>query len=159
MSENLEKFSNEELLLIYKNQNCNENEQSLDNCSSYDDENHYSVSIYTRSSNGCFITTAVCETFGKPDNCQELTAFRHFRDTYMKEEKNLQSEVSKYYEIAPRICAAIDAKGVDAAKQEYARIWDEYLSKAFEALNNNDLEKTHTIYKDMVLSLEKDYLN
>ena len=28
----------------------------------------------------CFITTAVCQELGKPDDCAELTAFRAFRD-------------------------------------------------------------------------------
>ena len=32
----------------------------------------------------CFITTAVCEEEGKPDDCEELTAFRAFRDGYLK---------------------------------------------------------------------------
>ena len=32
----------------------------------------------------CFITTAVCEELGKPDDCEELTAFRAFRDGYLR---------------------------------------------------------------------------
>ncbi|MEI3130320.1 MAG: hypothetical protein V8S89_05780 [Oscillospiraceae bacterium] len=31
----------------------------------------------------CFITTAVCEAEGKPDDCAELTAFRRFRDGWL----------------------------------------------------------------------------
>ena len=31
----------------------------------------------------CFITTAVCQELGKPDDCEELTAFRAFRDGYL----------------------------------------------------------------------------
>ena len=115
-------------------------------------------SIKINEDSNCFITSAVCKTFGKPDNCQELMLFRHFRDTYMTERKGLTHEVEKYYEIAPAICAAIDAKGQAFAAQEYARIWEDHLLKAFEALNNNELEKTYDIYKNMVLSLEKTYL-
>ena len=29
----------------------------------------------------CYITSAVCETFGKPDDCYELTLLRNYRDT------------------------------------------------------------------------------
>lgn len=76
----------------------------------------------------------------------------------MANKKDLNQEVQKYYEIAPAICAAIDAKGDEFAKQEYARIWDKYLSKAFKALKDNKLNKTYDIYKEMVLSLEEDYL-
>ena len=32
----------------------------------------------------CFITTAVCQELGKPDDCEELTAFRAFRDGYLR---------------------------------------------------------------------------
>lgn len=32
----------------------------------------------------CFITTAVCEAAGLPDDCAELTAFRAFRDGYLR---------------------------------------------------------------------------
>ena len=122
-------------------------------------EGRYYESMGHRNHGGCFITTAVCKTFGKPDDCPELTAFRVFRDTYMANKKDLNQEVQKYYEIAPAICAAIDAKGDELAKQEYARIWDKYLSKAFKALKNNELKKTYDIYKEMVLSLEEDYLS
>ena len=106
----------------------------------------------------CFITTAVCKTFGKPDDCPELTAFRTFRDTYMKEDEALNNEVNNYYEIAPKICAEIDAKGEAAARIEYERIWHTYLSKAYDALNNNEFKKAYQIYKDMVSKLQEIYL-
>lgn len=31
----------------------------------------------------CYITTAVCETFGKPDDCYELRLLRTYRDGYL----------------------------------------------------------------------------
>lgn len=166
MNNDFSKYTNEELQLIYKNQNCNEdfshNSEAYSEGTYYyqyvehDDNGVYSQVGY---SSGCFITSAVCKTFSKPDDCQELMAFRHFRDSYMAEREDLSREVQNYYEIAPAICAAIDAKGDSLAKQEYARIWDEHLSKAFEALRNNELEKTYDIYKKMVLSLEEAYLS
>lgn len=157
MSNDFSKYTSEELQLIYKNQSCNQEEMSSD-CEAYNEEGRYTVYVQEYSE-GCFITSAVCKTFGKPDDCQELMAFRHFRDTYMANNHGLNHEVQKYYEIAPAICAAIDAKGDEIAQQEYARIWDEHLSKAFEALNNNELEETYNIYKNMVLSLEEAYLS
>lgn len=151
------KYTNEELQLIYKNQSCDNEDNSLE-YEAYDREGYYGV--YVRSDpGGCFITSAVCRTFEKPDDCKELMAFREFRDTYMQNKEELKKEVEKYYEIAPRICKAIDAKGQAFAAQEYARIWEVHLSKAFEALNNKELEKTYDIYKNMVQSLEKAYLN
>lgn len=121
-------------------------------------EGRYYESTGHRNHGGCFITTAVCKTFGKPDDCPELTAFRVFRDTYMKEDEALNNEVNNYYEIAPKICAEIDAKGEAAARIEYERIWHTYLSKAYDALNNNEFKKAYQIYKDMVSKLQEIYL-
>ena len=110
------------------------------------------------SDDKCFITSAVCKILGKPDDCPELTAFRVFRDTYMKEDEALKNEVNNYYEIAPEICAEIDAKGEATARIEYERIWHTYLSKAYDALNNNEFKKAYQIYKDMVSKLQEIYL-
>lgn len=71
---------------------------------------------------------------------------------------SLNGEVNNYYEIAPKICDAIDAKGEAAAKIEYEWIWNTYLSKAYDALNNNEPKNAHEIYKDMVLRLQEIYL-
>ena len=155
-SRQYEEYTYDELHSIYKNQ---------DSKNTPDDESepHYAqYNIY--SDNGaygdenCFITTAVCKTFGKPDDCSELTAFRAFRDTYMKENEVLNTEVNNYYEIAPKICAAIDAKGEVAASIAYKWIWDTYLFKAYDALNNNEPKKAYQIYKDMVIKLREIYL-
>lgn len=39
------------------------------------------VDVFT---GGCYITTATCEEYGKPDDCYELTTFRNFRDNWLK---------------------------------------------------------------------------
>jgi hypothetical protein len=82
----------------------------------------------------CFITTAVCKTLQKPDDCRELIKFRHFRDTFMQTTEEMRSEVFEYYEAAPQICAAIDANGKKAAFEKYASIWEQSLKPAFAAL-------------------------
>ena len=45
-------------------------------------------SDYMKPKKGCFITSAVCESFGKPDDCYELTMFRSFRDNYLAKEQD-----------------------------------------------------------------------
>lgn len=156
MKEDLSKYNNDELVLIYKNQNV-EQDASNQESESYDEYGRYT--IYTQEySEGCFITTAVCKTFGKPDDCSELMAFRRFRDSYMKNHEDLRKEVEQYYVIAPKICHAINAKGEKVAKQEYARIWDNYLASAYDALSHNKLDKAYDIYKKMVCNLENQYL-
>jgi hypothetical protein len=106
----------------------------------------------------CFITTAVCKTLGRTDDCAELTLFRNFRDTFMQETPEMKAEVKEYYDIAPRICSAIDNAGESFANKKYSEIWKTALEPAFEALNHGDKQKAHDIYKGMVLGLKKEFL-
>lgn len=173
----LSKYSTQELVLIYKNQGRQNgignavmfssdyddyyNYYNYDNYNNYDDYHNYGdYSNYDQysDSGGCFITSAVCRTFGKPDDCRELMTFRAFRDTYMSNDENLKDDVKKYYDIAPKICNVIDSKGKTVADQEYERIWNTYLSDAYKALNTNEHALAYEIYKKMVLDLQKEYL-
>jgi hypothetical protein len=109
-------------------------------------------------SSGCFITTAVCKTLDKPDDCEELTKFRHFRDTFMQGTAEMRAEVQEYYEVAPKICDEIEKSGEKNASEKYANIWETSLKPAFEFLNLGNNEKTHELYRKMVLGLRKSYL-
>jgi len=113
---------------------------------------------FNSGSGGCFITTAVCQTLQKTDNCEELTKFRHFRDTFMKGTPEMRAEVQEYYDIAPKICLAIDSSGNDSAVIRYVSIWEKSLKPAFEALESGKTQEAYNIYKDMVLGLKKEFL-
>jgi hypothetical protein len=106
----------------------------------------------------CFITTAVCKTLQKPDDCRELIKFRHFRDTFMQTTEEMRSEVFEYYEAAPQICASIDANGKKAAFEKYASIWEQSLKPAFAALEKGQNLDAYNIYKKMVLDLKREFL-
>ena len=57
---------------------------------------------------GCFLTTAIVERRGiEADGGPTLTALRRFRDGYMMKTPKRRALVAEYYEIAPRIAAAI----------------------------------------------------
>ena len=56
----------------------------------------------------CFITTAVCQELGKPDDCEELTAFRAFRDGYLRSRPDGEALIREYYNIAPGIVTCIN---------------------------------------------------
>ena len=116
------------------------------------------VRKHAKDQKDCFITTAVCQTLKKPDDCEELTKFRCFRDTYMQKTEALRSEIAEYYEIAPRICVEIEKAGNEKASEKYAMIWETSLKPAFEALDYGDLQKTYGIYKKMVLDLKQELL-
>ncbi len=105
---------------------------------------------------GCFITTAVCNTFNKPDDCHELTVLRKFRDEFMQSDPLMKSEVQEYYRLAPRICEEIDKQSNSA--EIYSSIWENWLKDAVAAVDRSENEKAHTIYKQMVLSLKAEYI-
>ncbi len=102
----------------------------------------------------CFITTAVCQMAGKPDDCPELTAFRHFRDTYMK--AHCPELIETYYEIAPAIVTVIDY--TDSPERVYPEIWERYLSSCYEDLRNQNWESCQKTYTEMVQALSRRYL-
>ncbi|MEL6373530.1 MAG: CFI-box-CTERM domain-containing protein [Pseudomonadota bacterium] len=56
---------------------------------------------------GCFLTTACCEALSLPDDCFELTALRRFRDGHLKRTPQGREAVRAYYDLAPRLLAAL----------------------------------------------------
>ena len=105
----------------------------------------------------CFITTAVCEAEGKPDDCAELTAFRAFRDGYLKAQPDGAALIEEYYRIAPTIVMCIDVCGDRDAR--YAAIREQYLQPCYDALQAGDLAGCKTKYVRMVRDLEREYLS
>ena len=105
----------------------------------------------------CFITTAVCEAEGLPDDCAELTAFRAFRDGYLRGCPDGPALIDEYYNIAPGIVSCIDVCSDRAAK--YAAIRDTWLSPCYRDLMAGRMEQCKARYTEMVRSLEKEYLS
>ncbi len=100
-------------------------------------------------SGGCFLTTAIVEHRGEADDGPTLTKLRNFRDTYLVD---YPEEVKKYYQVAPKIVAAIPKDNPT---------WDwvgKQIDSAIEHIDNNMLDKAHETYKSMVLELETNWL-
>lgn len=96
----------------------------------------------------CFITTAICESSGKPDDCYELTEFRKLRDEYMLKDNRHKKLVDRYYEIAPDIVEGINAR--PNSDRIYERLNKKYLFPALEAIKNGQFERAVMIYRSMV---------
>ncbi|MBQ3444599.1 MAG: CDC27 family protein [Selenomonadaceae bacterium] len=105
--------------------------------------------------NNCFVTTAVCDSFGKPDDCYELTAFRKFRDGWLSVQPDGKSLIAEYYAIAPRIVANIN-RLTDAA-QIYKSIWQKYLEPCLRFIERGDNLSCKNKYVDMIRELKKIY--
>jgi hypothetical protein len=100
---------------------------------------------------GCFITTAICQTYGKPDDCEELATLRQYRDTFLKE--NHPEEIQTYYNMAPAIVQAIQNR--DDAAVVWTDLYRHYLVPAIEAIQEGANELAYSIYKDMVATAKE----
>lgn len=103
----------------------------------------------------CYITTAVCETFGKSDDCYELTLLRDYRDTYLASLPQGEALIREYYDIAPTIVRHIDSR--EDAREIYRWIWDTYLSPCIHMIEGDELEPCRELYEDMVHTLHDAY--
>lgn len=105
----------------------------------------------------CFITTAVCSNFGLPDDNPILNTLRHFRDTYMMEDKKKIDEVGIYYEVAPSIVDAIEKK--PNKNEIYRKIALENIMPTYELILQNRFEEAYISYKKLVFGMKAEYLN
>ena len=105
----------------------------------------------------CFITTAVCLEEGKSDDCAELTAFRSFRDGYLRSCPDGLALIEAYYQIAPNIVLEIE-KSADP-KARYAAIRKDYLAPCYTDLMAGNMESCKKRYTRMVRDLQKEYLS
>ena len=104
----------------------------------------------------CYITTAVCRSMDKPDDCYELNTLRAYRDGYLSETEEGRRIVEEYYNIAPTIVKRIDRQ--EDADNIYCGIWEEYLSRCIRLIEEDEKDKCKELYISMVRSLEKEYL-
>lgn len=103
----------------------------------------------------CFITTAVCETMNKPDDCYELTVFRRFRDEYMLKSMEGIQLVEEYYRVAPSIVMLINMES--DRKERYTEIWHKYLRVCLKDIENKSYQSCEKRYTRMVQTLKKNY--
>ncbi|NLJ30993.1 MAG: hypothetical protein GX424_05250 [Clostridiales bacterium] len=105
----------------------------------------------------CFITTAVCSSLGKGDDCAELNTLRGFRDEWMAGTPGGRAKIGEYYLFAPMIVAAIDRSGNAGAV--YREIWEQHLSPCLDLIHAGKQEECAAAYENMVLLLERKWLS
>ena len=103
---------------------------------------------------GCYITTAICEEFGKPDDCYELTTFRGFRDNWLKQQPDGEMLITRYYDTAPKIVDLINKQ--PNRTDIYQFINENYLSKCLLYIENGENEKCKNLYIEMMEYLYKE---
>ena len=97
----------------------------------------------------CYITTAVCEFSGKPDDCDELTTLRRFRDTYMSSTPLLLAQVDEYYREAPKVVEAINHLPAETRAHVYTTMRDNYITPAVVCIKEGSPEKAYLLYSLM----------
>ena len=105
----------------------------------------------------CYITTAVCESRHKPDDCYELSLLRCFRDDYLLKSDEGAKMVDEYYDVAPSIVKHI-GKRADA-DEIYEGIWQQYLSPCIRLIESGKNEECVDLYKHMVYELKDLYFH
>lgn len=104
----------------------------------------------------CYITTAVCKSQGKPDDCYELSAFRDFRDSYLMQSGNGRRLVEEYYDIAPGIVMLINME--KHPDKIYGNIYEKHLMPCLRFIEEGRKEECQSRYVSMVRELEEKYL-
>ncbi len=105
----------------------------------------------------CFVTTATCLHEGKPDDCAELTAFRAFRDGWLRAQPQGERLIREYYDLAPAIVSCVEYCDDSAAC--YAEIRERWLAPCYRALQEDRPEDCLTQYSDMISCLRSRYLS
>lgn len=102
---------------------------------------------------GCFITSAVCRSLGKDDDCEELMLLRHYRDDWLANQPEGPRLIEEYYSIAPGIVQNIDR--LPNANEIYMGLYRKYIKPCVDMINKKYYLECENHYKQMVLSLEQ----
>lgn len=105
----------------------------------------------------CYITTAVCTSLGKGQDCYELNVLRDYRDQYLESTPEGHSLVEEYYDIAPTIVKRM-AKEPDSSRL-YGELYDQYLKPCITHIEEHRMEDCRTLYSQMVTELKARYMN
>ncbi|MDO5603415.1 MAG: CFI-box-CTERM domain-containing protein, partial [Oscillospiraceae bacterium] len=97
----------------------------------------------------------VCETFGKPDDCYELTLLREYRDGYLMSQPDGAEVIRQYYDLAPSIVKHINQRA--DRKEIYRGVWETYLRPCIQMIEQSRPQQCKEQYIKMVQDLEKQY--
>lgn len=104
----------------------------------------------------CYITTAICQSQGKADDCYELQLLRSYRDGYLSNVPKGKELIKEYYSMAPSIVKAIDME--PDCHDIYDRIYEEHLLPCIRLIEEDRLHEAMLKYKAMADELHKKYV-
>jgi hypothetical protein len=107
------------------------------------------------TSSGCWLTTACTQYAGLPDDCQQLTILRNFRDGYMRRLPNGETMASEYYKFAPRIVDAVNASG--KRSEIYLSIL-KMVNRCVVSIRSGHKKRALNVYASCYLELKRKFL-
>lgn len=103
------------------------------------------------SDSGCFQTSACVQARGLPDDCEELTVLRQYRDGYLRRRPGGAEEIREYYRIAPQIVEAVNAK--ENAGEIWNQVYEEMVLPCVRMIRSGAMEDAFRLYKEYTLKL------
>lgn len=137
--------------IIVKVWNDNQTTTNVLSLSSYD-----AIAGGFKKSIFCYITTAVCDTLNKGDDCYELNLLRSYRDHYLAGIEGGRELIQEYYDIAPRLVLTINT--YKDHEDVYKELYKDYILPCISCIEHEELEECKDLYVHMVRSLEEKYI-
>ena len=119
------------------------NSRSSDYDDDYDPDNSDDAS--------CFVTTACTSSRGLPDDCEELTVLRAFRDAWVRKRPGGEEDISRYYAEAPGVVSRVNAR--EDAAAVWDKVYEEMVRPCVELIRNGKEEDAYALYRDWTLRL------
>lgn len=129
------------------------NEQRVNNVDYNDMHSESKESSSQGSGSWCFLTTVVCEYYGKKDDCYELNILRRYRDNWLKQQCDGEILIKEYYRIAPEIVRKIKESKYYASYCEI--LFYEYIMPCIQYIRKNEFEECKRKYIEMVYFAKK----
>lgn len=106
----------------------------------------------SHQSDGCYLTSACVAARDLPDDCEELTVLRGFRDGWLKEQSYGAASVAEYYRLAPGIVEQIDLR--PDRIRIYDEIYENVVAPCVRFIRSGAYEQAFSLYRSaaMVLS-------
>ena len=102
----------------------------------------------------CYLTTALVNYLGKPDDCEELMTLRLFRDKYLRQSSDGRKLIAEYYTSAPEIVKAIDQSN---NKEEHYTYIQGVVNSCIKAINDGDNDLAIRLYYNMFKTLKNKF--
>lgn len=99
----------------------------------------------------CFLTSACVRARGLPDDCEELTVLRRYRDDYLRTRAGGEEAIREYYEIAPGIVNRINQR--EDADTIWNSVYEETILPCVAMIREGRMEDAFELYKACTLRL------